>query len=218
MTPGRRVRVEGAEVNARLLRDLSQEVVGCVAGNEEVSRSEVTACTIHAAHVGVSVEEQVHRLEAVVQAPVEDVAEPTLRHLAGTVDHCRDGRECDGDSLVHRVHADAHELCHVVGGHVVRTDRGSVTIPGVGVVRIVGLPQEPANDPPLRLSHRHHVCAGAVHSSFVGEVAGGPLHLDPLAEELVHHLRCGEGVVLLRRDQKRHRRSFRPALRLPFGL
>ena len=218
MTPGSRVGVEGAEVNAGLARDLSQEVVGRVACNEEVSRAEITARTIHAAHVGVSVEEQVHRLEAVVQAPVEDVAEPTLRHLPGRVDRCRDRRKRNGDRLVHRVHTDAHELCHVVGGHVVRTDRSSVTIPGVGVVRIVGLPQEPADESPLRLSHRHHVRAGAVHSSFVGEVAGGSLHLDPLAEELVHHLRCGEGIVLLRRDQERHRRSFRPALRLPFSL
>ena len=121
------------------------------------------------------VEEEVHGVEGVVQAAIEDVTIGPCGHLTIGVQPIRQLVSRGASIGVFTGSArSTHELGEVVRGEVVRTNGVPVRVPGEGVVRIVGLAQNPPNQSPLGLGHGDHEAAGPVDPPLVDELTWRP--------------------------------------------
>ncbi len=216
--PVLRVGLQRQEVDAGLVRDCPQQRVGRGSRDEEVAGAEPGRCLVDAADGNALVEKEVDGLERLVLPPVDEVADRVLLHAADRL-HGRDLANLTRRHHVHRIHAHAHELGHRVGGHVVRPDRRAVAVARVGVVGVVGLAEEVADQPHLGLRHRDDVAAGCVdHAVRSGERLVGHADLDALNEQLSGKLRRRQRVVLRHRDDVGGRLSLGASLGLPLRL
>ena len=82
------------------------------------------------------INQKIHGLVAVIQPAIKHVSRTIFLDLPCDRHFPSEYLEVAHDRLVDRFNADAHELVHGMGRQVVRSERGTVIVPGPLVVRV----------------------------------------------------------------------------------